>query len=82
MKTVQINLREILDLVNAASDYGIYSSMFSQAMAEWAGSVSDAEIQEYADWFLTPEAAEQGYSEEDRDSAIETVTAWRDGFLE
>jgi hypothetical protein len=30
--------------------------------------------------FLTEEARSQGYSEEDYDSAIDTVTEWRDRY--
>jgi hypothetical protein len=76
MRTVTIPIKEILDLVVCAEDYGHTNGVLLTTLAEWAGDVTDAEIHEHAAWYLTPKAKAQGYTKVDRDEAVERLTEW------
>ncbi len=79
-REITISLGDILDLVSCADDYGHNDAIFC-AFAEMVGHhVSDEEIQEYADGFLTEESRAQGYGEEDRDASIVAIKEWRDQY--
>jgi len=80
MRPLTVDLDSVLELVSCADDYGFNRDILVSAFAEWTGPVSDAEIAEYAAWFLTPEAEEQGYGQEDADEAQERLTEWRDKY--
>ena len=72
-------LSEVLSLVSCAETYGHTNDVIMGAFARWLGfKCSDEEIDAYADWFATPEAAKQGYGEEDRSAIRERLIAWRD----
>lgn len=77
MRDVTVNLEELLSLIHCAEDY---KSVFYSAIAGMAVYVTDEEIEAYGQTFLTEEARSQGYSEEDYESAIDTVTEWRDKY--
>jgi hypothetical protein len=82
MRSIQIDMAEILSLVHCAGDYGFAKSILLSAFAGMTGFVTDAEILEYSQTFQTPEMQSQGYTSEDVDSALETVTEWRDRYCE
>jgi hypothetical protein len=80
-RTLSVSLEDLLSLVNCAKDYGFARSVFLDAMADWTGrAVSDAEIRDYAQGYMTPEMIARGFGEEDHDEAIETLTRWRDYY--
>lgn len=68
MRTVTIDLEEILDVVSAAEDYGYGDDVLFDALANWAGAVSDAEIAEHATAFLS------------EDYVRRRLTEWRDRY--
>ena len=76
-RKVEFSLNDVLDLVGCANDYGFGHEILLSAFAKQSGWVTDEEIRAYTDWFVTPEAREQGYGEEDRDKQRERLTAWR-----
>ena len=82
MRDVTIPLFDLLDLVNRAADFGFADDVFMASMRTFAGQVTDDEIREYAETFTTPKYREQGYDEEDRDAAIDTLAKWRDGYCD
>lgn len=73
MRKVQVDLEDLLDLVNAAEDFGYADDVFMSTMADWAGKVTMAEINEYGDLL----AQQPGFSEDDGENAVETLKAWR-----
>ncbi len=80
MRKLTCDLSDILDLVHCSSDYGFDKATFFEAMADMTGYVSNEEIQEFADMYLTPENRAHGYCEEDQENALETLTKWRDNY--
>lgn len=81
MRDLSVNLFDLLDLVQCASDYGFADDVFEDAMASWAGDVTDEEISAFADKYVTPEFRARGFSEEDVEDAIEVLTEWRDRYV-
>jgi len=79
-RNVTIPLSELLSIVSCADDYGHNNGVLMDAVAKWSGWVTDKEIEEYADWFVTPEAYKQGYREVDREESTERLTEWRDRY--
>ncbi|MNY55922.1 hypothetical protein D3C86_1919390 [compost metagenome] len=47
------------------------------SLFDFAGDVSDEEIKEFSDRFLTPEMRSKGYGEEDQEQTSERITRWR-----
>jgi hypothetical protein len=81
-RKLSIELDDLLDLVNCAEDYGFADDVFLDAAAEWMGrKLSDAEIEEFAARYLTPEMEAKGYSEEDAGSTPESLRAFRDRYI-
>ena len=80
MRPISIDLADLLDIVNCAEAYGHGNDVLLATLAEWAGPVSDAEIAEYADRYLTPDAVAKGYTAEDRREAAAWLTAWCDRY--
>jgi hypothetical protein len=80
MRTIAANLEDLLSLIHCAEDYGYNRSVFYGSIGDIVEYVTDDEIEEYAQTFLTQEARSQGYNEEDYDSAIDTLTEWRDRY--
>jgi hypothetical protein len=80
VRTLNIDLFDILNLVHAAEDFGYARSVLFGAFADMTSFVSDNEIIEYAESFLTEEAQIEGYTEEDHASAIEAITCWRNTY--
>ncbi|QHU99989.1 hypothetical protein [Synechocystis sp. CACIAM 05] len=82
MKTINVDLSDILELIHCAEVYGFANPVLLEAFAEMAGSVSDQEIIEFAqEKYLSDEARSQGYSEEDYKSAISVLTNWRNKYF-
>lgn len=79
-RTIPIKVSDILSLVNCAESYGFNDDVLMSTFAEWCGYVSNTDIEQYATWFLSLQAAERGYTEEDYDCAIDQLTAWRDRY--
>lgn len=75
MRTVFIDLVEILDLAACGEGSGL-DSMVMADLAAWAGPVTDAEINEYCDEIM-PRGA---YGEEDLKGIRERLTEWRDKY--
>lgn len=75
MRSIEVPLVEILGIINNARD-----DVLPMVFGELAKSVTDAEIKEYADHFLSPVMQQQGYTEVDRDSAVKKLTAWRNRY--
>lgn len=80
MRKVECDLKVILDLICCAEDYGFAKPMLLDGLAEITGPVTDAEIIEFAAEFMSLEMQEQGYGEEDQQSALERLTEWRDQY--
>jgi len=80
MRKIEIDLRDILDLVNCAHDYGFSDNVLMSSFAEFTGPVSEAEIEEFARYFLTPAARREGYGQEDVGQAKERLTEWADKY--
>lgn len=76
-RLVNTSLSEILSLVSCGRDYGFEDEVLFDAFAEWTGWVKDYEIDEYVAWYVSPEAAEQGYTQEDADEIAERLVEWR-----
>lgn len=80
--TVHVDVSDILSLVHCAHDYGHGNSVFMDAMAGMLGrQLADEEILAYANDYTTPEMVAKGYSEEDRDSAIETLREFKVRYI-
>lgn len=72
-REVTTTLQNILDLINCAESYGFGDDIFYDAMFSIIKPLSEEEIESYAKTFLTGEMIYMGYSQEDYDSAIETL---------
>ena len=81
MRKIEVDLESILDLINCAEDFGFAKTAFFSKMADLTGYVSDNEIHEYANDYLTDEMKAHGYTREDYNKAIETLTEWRDKYF-
>ncbi len=81
-RVCNVPIGEILSLVHCSDDYGFYNDVLMCSFASITGYVYDNEILSYAEGFLSEEMKAHGYGEEDRDSAIETCTDWRDKYCE
>jgi len=83
MRTVTVELSEILSLVSCADDYGFVNDVLFDALAEFAGyTLSDEEISEFAGSFLEPKQIEAGYGQEDADMAVERLEEWRRRYFD
>ena len=80
MRDVTIDLENILELVHCAEMYGLAKSTLMGRLANWTKYVSDEEIEAYAAEYLTEKSKAEGYSEEDYEVAIETITEWRNRY--
>lgn len=69
-------LFDLFDIVVCAESYGFSNSILLDALHSWAGKVTMAEINAYGRAL----AETDGYSEEDGDSAVETLKAWHKQF--
>ena len=67
---------EILDLVWCAEDYGHSGSVCMSSLYEFARPVTDSDIKRYS----LSLKDEDGYGEEDRENAVEGLTAWREQY--
>jgi GNAT superfamily N-acetyltransferase len=77
--TVEIPLFDILDLIACAEDYGHTNQIIMSTFAEWLGHVlSDEDIEDYAQGYLTEEMRAKGYSEEDYEALKTQLVAWRE----
>ena len=81
MREVQVPLNDILEIVNCAYSYGFGRDILLYTLAEWAGDVTDKEIKDYAEWFISKEAKDKGYTPEDYDEAIEILSEWRARYI-
>lgn len=76
-RKVEVPLESILELVDYVADHGASRHVVLTYLAEWAQPVSDKEIREFAEGYLSPERAGKGYTAEDRDRSIRDLTVWR-----
>lgn len=82
MRNIEVDLWDILDLVACAMDYGFNDDVLMCSFYDFAGDVSDEELREFADSYVTPEKLEEGYTMEDHAELLERVTEWRDKHRE
>lgn len=68
-RTVSIEVNEIIDLMCCAEDYGYDDPVLMDAFYDWVSPLTDERIEEYARSFLAENRQQQGYTEEDADSA-------------
>lgn len=80
MRTVTVDVTDLLGLVNCADSYGFGNSEFLAAMGGWAGWVTDEEIEAFAARYTTLEMIAKGYGEEDAAEARSGLREWRDRF--
>jgi hypothetical protein len=67
---------DILDLISCAEDYGHTNSVCMTSLFEWAGPVSDEDIEAYVTNVLT----DPQYGEEDAEDIKERLTELRDKY--
>ncbi len=78
-REVKTTVSSILDLVNAAEDYGYDSGVMMSALAEISGYVTDEEIKKFCT--LTDENAEHGFTKEEVEEGwLHKLTEWRDRY--
>ena len=73
MTTVEIPRCDILDLIYAADSYGYGNDVLLCTFAEWLKVLPDDEIQQFAKSLCESD----GYGEEDEESAIESLAAFK-----
>ena len=73
MRKIEVDLGKLFELIHSAEDFGWYNIV--PDVAEICGEVTQADIEEYAQQFLTPEMQEKGYGEADYNTAVETLCA-------
>ena len=76
MTTVEIPRCDILDLIYAAEDYGYGNDVLLCTFAEWLKVLPDEEIQQFAKSL----GESEGYGEEDEESAIESLAAFKSKY--
>ncbi|MFA5026048.1 MAG: hypothetical protein WC503_06085 [Candidatus Shapirobacteria bacterium] len=65
MRPITIPLEELLDLLSCAEDYGFDDDIFYNFVFSYINPLTDEEIEEFAQTFLTEAAIRKGYGEED-----------------
>jgi hypothetical protein len=75
-RTVEIQVEDILDLISCAEDYGHTNSVCISSLFEWAGPISDEDIEAYVTQVLT----DPQYGEEDAEDIKELLTELRDKY--
>ncbi len=78
MRTLKVDLQDILDLVVCADDYGHTNDVLMSSLAEFTGVVSYVEIEEFAKEL----GSQDGYGEEDEEEARARLTQWRIRYLQ
>ena len=81
MRTITVDLSLILELVSCAETYGYNKSILLSGFAEMIDELTDSDIEQYVNKFLTPEFLQQGYGQEDVDSVRETLQTFRSQYL-
>ncbi len=79
--TITIERSEILSLVSCAEDYGFENDVLFTSFRGWLKTLPDEEIADYGASFLTTEAMAKGYGQEDADSAVRRLRAFRSRYL-
>ena len=72
----EIDQDDILSLVHCAEDYGHWNDVCMLSLYDWAKPVTDGDIERYAKDL----SEEDGYGQEDYDSAKEQLAEWRDKY--
>lgn len=65
MRKVKVKLSAVLDLLASAETQGFGGTAFFESAFEWIAPLSDAEIEEYSNSYITPEMKLKGYTAED-----------------
>lgn len=73
-REIKTDLFNIFDLIVAAHEYGYGDDVFYCGMFDMIRPLTDKEIKEFGETYLTPEMREKGYTEEDAESAIKRLT--------
>lgn len=82
-KLNSVTLFDILELIFSAEDFGYANDVLFASFAKWLDNkLSDEDIEEYGKTFLTQEAKDDGYTEEDYDNAISTLKKFRSDYCE
>ena len=75
---LNVTLFSVLELIFSAEDYNFNDDVLMSTFAEWLDNkLSDEDIEEYAQTFLTEKAKEEGYGEDDYKSAVRTLKHFR-----
>lgn len=78
MRTIEVPLSKILNLVECAVSYGFTNTILLDSLLDMVETLTDDEIVEYARiTYLTQDARSAGYTDEDYDSAITVLKDWR-----
>lgn len=75
-RLVAFTLSEVLHLISAFGD-GNPRRLIEQAFAEKIEVLTDVEISDHANAYLTEDARVEGYTHEDRDEVIRDLAQWR-----
>jgi len=76
-REVKTDLENILSHISCAEDYGYADSTLFSDFASIIGTLSTEEI----DWYARSVADQPGYGEEDYESIVETLTAFKNDYL-
>lgn len=81
-REISINIDDILSLIHCAEYYGFADDVLFTSFRDWLGrKLTDEEIKIFAQEYFTPENRAQGYSEEDYESAVETLNEFRNKYI-
>jgi hypothetical protein len=81
-REIKIDLDNLLDLALYAQTFGIVQQELLQGLAEFAQTISEAEIESFArDKYLSEEARENYYTEEDYLEAKTALLEWKENYF-
>jgi len=81
MRKVEIDIYEILDLICSSEDYGFNNSTLLYSFKEMLDSLSNDEIENYCSYFLSEEAINQGYTNEDYEICKERLIEFKEKYF-
>lgn len=78
MRKVEIGVEDLFGLIHAAEDVGC--GEYIPDLIKLAGGISNEDIEEYANSFLTDEYKAKGYTEEDYEDAKDKLTEYQNRY--
>lgn len=73
METIEYNKKDVIDIINSARDYGYEDDVLFDFLIKGKG-ITQNDIQEYCNYFLTIEAHELGYGFGDYKESLDYLT--------